>query len=192
MRVRRMVHRMGYRYRLHNKKLPGKPDLVLARHKKVILIHGCFWHQHGVCRPLAVPQQNNPDFWREKFSDNVAPDQRNLQQLKVSPAWEFLVVWESRDEGRWNLRIETPGISSPTLVNYLRHAHRRNTVDEHRAKMVAEALGGEPWHSGGGISIVFFRKASGIVVISDDMVCEYPSMGDFEAGRATSKVLLAS
>ena len=92
MRVRRMVHRLGFRYRLHNKKLPGKPDMVLTRHKKVILIHGCYWHQHGVCRPLAIPE-NNSDFWRKKFADNLRRDRRNFEQL-TELGWNVLVVWE--------------------------------------------------------------------------------------------------
>jgi len=92
MRVRSVVHRMGFRYSLHNKKLPGKPDLVLAKHKKVILIHGCFWHQHGVCRPLSVPKHNS-DFWRKKFAYNVERDQRNIRQLREL-GWRVLVVWE--------------------------------------------------------------------------------------------------
>ncbi len=92
MRVRKLVHAMGFRYRLHNKTLPGKPDLVLARHKKVILIHGCFWHQHGVCRPLSTPEHNS-GFWRKKFDDNVKRDQRNLKQLQEL-GWNVLVIWE--------------------------------------------------------------------------------------------------
>lgn len=92
LRVRRLVHGMGYRYRLHNRTLPGKPDVVLARHKKVIFVHGCYWHQHGVCRPLAVPE-NNTEFWRKKFADNVERDRRNLQQLKEM-GWDVLVIWE--------------------------------------------------------------------------------------------------
>jgi DNA mismatch endonuclease, patch repair protein len=92
MRVRSLVHRMGLRYRLHNKNLPGKPDIVLVRHKKVILIHGCFWHQHGVCRPLSVPEHNS-DFWRKKFADNVERDKWNVRKLKEL-GWKVLVVWE--------------------------------------------------------------------------------------------------
>jgi DNA mismatch endonuclease, patch repair protein len=92
MRVRSLVHRMGYRFRLHNKKLPARPDIVLSRHRKVILIHGCYWHQHGVCRPLAIPE-NNPDFWRKKFAENVQRDKRNLRELKKL-GWRVLVVWE--------------------------------------------------------------------------------------------------
>src|SRR5690242_10554506 len=80
IRVRSLVHRMGFRFRLHNKKLPGRPDLVLPRHRKVILIHGCFWHQHGVCRPLSIPQ-SHPEHWKKRFADNVARDRRNLADL---------------------------------------------------------------------------------------------------------------
>jgi DNA mismatch endonuclease (patch repair protein) len=99
MRVRRVVHGMGFRYRLHNKTLPGKPDIVLTRHKKVILIHGCFWHQHGVCRPLSVPEHNS-DFWRKKFADNVERDRRNIRRLQ-DLGWQVLVVWEceTKDSG---------------------------------------------------------------------------------------------
>jgi DNA mismatch endonuclease, patch repair protein len=92
LRVRSLVHRMGFRFRLHNTSLPGKPDIVLARHKKIILIHGCYWHQHGVCRPLAVPKHNS-EFWRKKFSENVHRDKRNIRQLKKL-GWHVLVVWE--------------------------------------------------------------------------------------------------
>jgi DNA mismatch endonuclease (patch repair protein) len=90
--VRSLVHRMGFRFRLHGKKLPGKPDIVLVRHKKVIFIHGCYWHQHGVCRPLAIPE-NNSDFWRRKFADNVDRDKRNIEEL-AELGWRVLVVWE--------------------------------------------------------------------------------------------------
>ena len=92
MRVRGLVHRMGFRYRLHDKKLPGRPDLVLPRHKKVILIHGCYWHQHGACRPLAIPA-NNSEFWRRKFAENVDRDKRNVRDL-TGRGWRVLVVWE--------------------------------------------------------------------------------------------------
>ena len=92
LRVRGIVHRLGFRFRLHNKSLPGKPDIVLPRHGKVILIHGCYWHRHGVCRPLSIPE-NNPEFWREKFDGNVERDRRNIRQLREL-GWDVLVVWE--------------------------------------------------------------------------------------------------
>lgn len=101
-RVRSLLHRLGFRFRLHDKSLPGKPDIVLPRHKKVVLIHGCYWHRHGACRPLSIPE-NNPEKWREKFKDNVARDRRNLRQLKER-GWEVLVVWECETKDLDRLR----------------------------------------------------------------------------------------
>lgn len=92
MCVRRIVHRLGFRYRLHSTHLPGKPDIVLFRHKKIIQIFGCFWHQHGVCRPLSVPQGNS-EFWKKKFTDNVSRDKKNIELL-AKLGWKVLVVWE--------------------------------------------------------------------------------------------------
>lgn len=99
--VRSLLHRMGYRFRLHGKKLPGKPDIVLPRHKKVIFIHGCFWHQHGICRPLSIPE-NNSDFWRQKFADNVRRDCEKLAALREA-GWDVLVVWECETKDRAKL-----------------------------------------------------------------------------------------
>jgi DNA mismatch endonuclease (patch repair protein) len=101
-RVRSILHGLGYRFRLHNGKLPGKPDIVLHRHHKVILIHGCYWHRHGVCRPLSIPE-NNPDKWRKKFEENVERDRRNLAQLKEL-GWNVLVIWECETKDEAKLR----------------------------------------------------------------------------------------
>lgn len=90
--VRSAVHRMGFRFRLHNSRLPGNPDIVLARHKKVILVHGCFWHQHEDCRSASRPKSNQA-YWNSKLDENVRRDvsnQRKLAQL----GWRLLVVWE--------------------------------------------------------------------------------------------------
>lgn len=92
LRVRSLLHRLGYRFRLHNSKLPGKPDIVLGRHKKVIFVHGCYWHRHGVCRPLSIPG-SDPAFWSRKFADNVDRDRRNLKDLN-DLGWAVLTVWE--------------------------------------------------------------------------------------------------
>jgi DNA mismatch endonuclease (patch repair protein) len=99
-RVRSLLHRLGFRFRLHDGKLPGKPDIVLRRHAKVILMHGCYWHRHGVCRPLSIPE-NNPAFWRKKFAENVRRDRKNVRELKKL-GWGVLVVWEcqTRDESQ--------------------------------------------------------------------------------------------
>src|SRR5688572_10508826 len=73
--VRKLVHALGYRFRLHQNKLPGKPDLVLARHEKIILVHGCFWHGHAGCSRSAFPR-TNIDFWQKKILGNRTRDNR--------------------------------------------------------------------------------------------------------------------
>lgn len=90
--VRSLVHRMGYRFRLHRKDLPGKPDLVLPRHRKVIFVHGCYWHMHR-CRYGRVVPKTNTEFWQNKRQGNVKRDQRNLKQLRQD-GWQVLVLWE--------------------------------------------------------------------------------------------------
>lgn len=98
LRVRRVLHAMGYRFRLHRKDLPGTPDVILPRHKKIILVHGCFWHGHEGCKRAACPV-NNADTWAAKIEGNRQRDQRNLDALR-SLGWDVLVVWECevRDE----------------------------------------------------------------------------------------------
>ncbi len=90
--VRSIVYRMGFRYRLHNKNLPGKPDIVLTRHKKIIFVHGCFWHLHK-CRYGKVKPATNVNFWEKKRSDNQERDKRNIKELKKL-GWDVLVIWE--------------------------------------------------------------------------------------------------
>lgn len=92
MTVRRLLHSMGYRYRLHGKKLPGKPDLVFAGRRKVIFIHGCFWHRHENCTFAGLPKSNR-DFWREKFDRNIARDRANCIRLREE-GWKVLVIWQ--------------------------------------------------------------------------------------------------
>ncbi|MCE5217787.1 very short patch repair endonuclease [bacterium] len=95
--VRSIVHRMGYRFRLHVRGLPGCPDIVLPRHRKIIFVHGCFWHQHEGCSRSKLPSTNTT-FWRQKLERNALRDavvQRELAEL----GWSVLVVWacELRD-----------------------------------------------------------------------------------------------
>jgi len=90
--VRSIVHRLGYRFRLHGKGLPGKPDLVLARHRKVIFVHGCFWHGHAGCRRAARPSTNR-EFWDKKIDGNVERDAANMKALGRA-GWKVLVVWQ--------------------------------------------------------------------------------------------------
>lgn len=90
--VRSLLHRHGYRFRLHLRDLPGRPDIVLPRYKTVILVHGCFWHRHRNCRNCTTPA-NNRDFWIKKLKGNVARDRRNEAKLRKA-GWQVVVVWE--------------------------------------------------------------------------------------------------
>jgi DNA mismatch endonuclease (patch repair protein) len=89
--VRRMLHALGYRYRLHVKSLPGKPDIVFGPRKKVVFIHGCFWHGHR-CGKGRLPKSNTT-FWTEKIATNKARDRRNVKGLK-DLGWQILVIWQ--------------------------------------------------------------------------------------------------
>ena len=90
--VRKLVHGLGYRYRLHRRELPGTPDICFPGRQKVIFVHGCFWHRHDRCRKTTTPKTRTA-FWEEKFRQNVARDQRNLAALKEL-GWHTLTVWE--------------------------------------------------------------------------------------------------
>jgi len=90
--VRSIVHRLGYRYRLHKKDLPGKPDIVLVRHRKIIDVHGCFFHMHK-CKYGSVVPVTNAEFWKGKRLSNVERDRRTLRALERE-GWKVLVVWE--------------------------------------------------------------------------------------------------
>lgn len=94
MVVRRAVHAMGYRYRLHRRDLPGRPDLVFPGRKKVLFVHGCFWHRHPDPQcPLARMPKSRLDFWQPKLEGNRGRDLRNQQKLEEL-GWEVMVVWE--------------------------------------------------------------------------------------------------
>ena len=90
--VRQFLHRRGLRYRLHESRLPGRPDIVLPRYKAVVDVHGCFWHQHPGCR-LAYMPASNTKFWREKLGGNALRDVRNREAL-ARLGWRVFVVWE--------------------------------------------------------------------------------------------------
>ncbi|MCC5881910.1 MAG: DNA mismatch endonuclease Vsr [Halomonas sp.] len=92
MTVRRLAHGAGYRYRLHSKKLPGKPDLVFKGRKKVIFVHGCFWHRHEGCAMARLPK-SRLDFWLPKLEANRERDRRNEESLREM-GWDVLVIWE--------------------------------------------------------------------------------------------------
>lgn len=104
--VRRLVHGMGYRYRLHRRDLPGIPDLVFPRLKKVIFIHGCFWHRHSDPRcKLARLPKSRLDFWKPKLEANRQRDLENIHKLSRL-GWEVLVVWECEISDKEQLENE--------------------------------------------------------------------------------------
>lgn len=92
LRVRRIAHRMGLRFRLHRKDLPGKPDLVLPKHHLAVFVHGCFWHRHPGCARASTPSTRE-DFWQAKFDANVTRDRRQIAELEAL-GWSVLVIWE--------------------------------------------------------------------------------------------------
>ena len=92
MIVRGLVHGMGYRYRLHKRDLPGKPDLVFSKKRKVIFVHGCFWHKHDCPQGNSNPK-TNAEFWYSKRQSNQERDRKNIEDLKQL-GWEVLVIWE--------------------------------------------------------------------------------------------------
>lgn len=117
--VRRAAHRMGFRFRLHQRELPGRPDLVFARHQLAVFVHGCFWHRHSGCKNATMPK-TRPEFWQRKFQGNVERDRRNCEQL-ARLGWRTLVIWECEAEDPARLK----SILSAALV----HAeHRREKL----------------------------------------------------------------
>jgi DNA mismatch endonuclease, patch repair protein len=90
--VRKLAHGLGFRFRLQKRELPGKPDLVFPARKKIILVHGCFWHRHRGC-PKATMPKSNIDMWKEKFRRNLDRDRKNLAELE-QVGWRVLIVWQ--------------------------------------------------------------------------------------------------
>lgn len=92
--LRQMLHRAGFRFRLHRKDLPGRPDIVLPKYKTAIFVNGCFWHGHKDCKHFRLPKSRT-EFWKGKIESNIARDKRNLALLKKS-GWNPIVVWECK------------------------------------------------------------------------------------------------
>ena len=92
IRVRSLIHRVGYRYRLHVGKLPGKPDIVMRKYRTVVFVNGCFWHRHPGCRQASTPK-TNVDYWNEKFERNVSRAKKNHETLEQD-GWRVVVIWE--------------------------------------------------------------------------------------------------
>jgi DNA mismatch endonuclease (patch repair protein) len=106
MIVRRLTHSMGYRYELHSKKLPGKPDLVFVSPRKIIFVHGCFWHKHN-CRHGRISPKTNSDYWNRKRDRNKERDKKQIKTLQKE-GWKVLVLWEcwTRDKNALRNKLE--------------------------------------------------------------------------------------
>ena len=119
LKIRSALHKLGYRYKLHDKHLPGKPDLVFPKYKAVIFINGCFWHLHD-CHLFKWPSTRN-EFWREKLTGNKERDENNLQILKEK-GWRTLIIWECALKGKHKLSFNTTITSvSEWLKNFDHH-----------------------------------------------------------------------
>lgn len=105
MILRSALFLLGYRYRIHVKDLPGKPDLVFPKYKTVIFVQGCFWHYHQGCPEGRIPSSNT-EFWKEKLKKNVDRDLKNIEQLKKAK-WKVVVVWECEIEKNLDKTIKT-------------------------------------------------------------------------------------
>ncbi len=92
LRLRSLLHRAGFRFRLHAKQLPGRPDVVLPKYRTAIFVHGCFWHRHPGCRNTTTPSTRR-EFWQEKFDGNVRRDARNCAALEAT-GWTVVTVWD--------------------------------------------------------------------------------------------------
>jgi DNA mismatch endonuclease, patch repair protein len=99
--IRSGLHRYGFRFRLNDKKLPGKPDIVLRKYSKIIFVHGCFWHHHESCSKSKMPQTRK-EFWGNKIRNNVIRDQKNIEKLE-NMGWCVAIVWECATKTQKNL-----------------------------------------------------------------------------------------
>jgi len=117
--VRKLIFSMGYRYRLHDKNLPGKPDIVFKSRKKAIFVHGCFWHQHG-CSHYRMPKTKQA-FWEEKLAKNVHRDNMHYTQLKEM-GWDFLVLWEC------GIKKRNIGQIQAKIGNFLGSRSKKNEI----------------------------------------------------------------
>ena len=102
IQVRKILHSMGYRFRLHSKDLPGSPDIVLPKYKTVIFVHGCFWHRHENCKYASTPKTRK-EFWNKKFTENKKRDSEIQEKIKILD-WRSVVIWECETKNIENLR----------------------------------------------------------------------------------------
>lgn len=108
IKVRSMLHQMGFRFRLHVKSLPGQPDIVFPKHKKVVFVHGCFWHLHKGCRDGTIPKTDH-EKWKAKLQRNVERDRNHIKELRRK-GWQVLVLWECEIEKKID-KVEKKALS---------------------------------------------------------------------------------
>lgn len=111
LQVRRLLHSMGFRFRLHRRDMPGCPDIVLPKHKICLFVHGCFWHQHPGCKRAALPSSNF-DFWSSKFKKNVIRDKENIKKLN-DLGWKVVIIWECETKNPQELMLRVKSILMP-------------------------------------------------------------------------------
>lgn len=116
IQVRKLLHAAGYRFRLHRKDLPGKPDIVLPRYRVAILVHGCFWHGHENCHLFRLPKSRT-EFWEQKISGNIERDKKNLAAL-IDKGWRVLLVYECALKGKQKLGA---GELTDMLSNFIKN-----------------------------------------------------------------------
>lgn len=113
--VRKLLHALGYRFRLQRKDLPGRPDIVLPKYKTAIFVNGCFWHRHKGCKLASTPSSNSA-FWQKKFAANVERDVRNYAALQEM-GWNVLVIWECEVKGMVKNQ-HIPGLPGQHVISY--------------------------------------------------------------------------
>jgi len=127
LRLRRVLHRLGLRYRLHEKKLPGSPDLVFPRFHAVVFVHGGFWHAHEGCK-FATKPSTRKQFWEKKFETNKERDRQNYEALKIL-GWRVLVVWECSIKGLSDEELSKLGLE---VVNWFESVESHGEISSNR------------------------------------------------------------
>ncbi len=136
VRVRSVLHANGFRFRIHNKNLPGTPDIVLSKYKTVILVHGCFWHRHQNCRFASVPQSNT-EFWMEKFERNVQRDRKNLEELKDA-GYDVIVLWECELKSKTKLEEAVSRLDEKRREFQLKASVESNTLSNQDSLQITQ------------------------------------------------------
>ena len=134
--VRSLLHRAGYRFSLHRKDLPGKPDIVLRKYNTVVFVHGCFWHRHKNCKVASTPK-SNVEFWQAKFDRNVANDKRHARKLREM-GWHVLTVWECELKKPEKVLAKLKRNLTPEHIEYTEKVIQYPVAEEAEAPMAAE------------------------------------------------------